>query len=465
MAPQETIYQPAVEAYLTLTARATQALPFEMTPLGYPKIPGRTWDPVIGSGPFTLGAIPRDIPLADGVKALMTILAEHRTDGFTVNDLHLYMGFTKDGKLEPSNYTGRKLLKRGHTILDSNGDLLTIHGQLMRGCGYEDQRRPRGETTERNCMIPRGGSTLGRIRRWFSRMYYGLNTDDIAKAQRYAHAWVKHLDPSKANHEDAVAEYNSVVLNEACFRIEDGSASYQENLFVEHAIGEGSGAEDSLDLESSSDDDFDFGSDFGRKFSPDSNSHATKSRNIGAMFNSAMTISVAAAEEREAKRIREAERERTVNYDAMIRGMWRAGMEFIIVTLRQISSAGQSIRSKGQRAAYFGNLEAELIETLRYVKRRLGLTDADARGMGAPTIIVRGAPFLIEIPADEDAQQSEMRGMWKGGVSTLNAQLKHLSVTGQQFKLKVQRTEKFEELESEILRALHQMKIKLYISS
>lgn len=33
-----------------------------------------------------------------------------------------------------------------------------------------------------------------------------------------------------------------------------------------------------------------------------------------------------------------------------------------------------------------------------------------------------------------DTQQAEIKGMWKGGVKTLNAQLKHLSVSGQQFR-------------------------------
>jgi hypothetical protein len=370
-----------------------------------------------------------DMPLSDGVKTLMTILAARNTDGFTIDKLHRYMGFAKDGTLQPSTYTGRRRFMRGQAIYDAAGELITIHRQVMHGSAYDDRRRPSGRTTERDYMVHIGHAP-STIRRWFSKLYYGLDTDNIAEAKAYAHAWVEHLEPRRENHQDAINEYNNVILNEACFRIEDGTASYQEHLFVQHAIGEGSDAGYPTDLGSTSDDEFDFGSDFG--YSPDPD---YQSKNTGAMHNGAMTISAAAAEERAAQRIRDRERERTVNHDSMIDGMWRASLKFIMATIRQISCAGQSIRSKALRTVYFNRLEAELMEALTYIQKKFGLVNAE--DTGAPTPTTRRTPPFGIFTKDEDTQQAEIKGMWKGGVKTLNAQLKHLSVTGQQFRTKV----------------------------
>ncbi|KFY81035.1 hypothetical protein V499_00148 [Pseudogymnoascus sp. VKM F-103] len=314
MAPQ-VVNGPSLEAYLAQTARSTYALPFESTPMGYPKIIGRTWDPVIGSRPFTIGSETRTVLRSTNSTAIWALL-----------------------KME---HYSQALTRGGQTIYDAARELITIHGQVMHGSAYDDRRRPSGRTTERDYMV-------------------------------------EHLEPRRENHQDAINEYNNVILNEACFRIEDRTALYQEHLFVQHAIGEGSDAGYPTDLGSTSDDEFDFGSDFGYSSDPD-----YQSKNTGAMHNGAMTISAAAAEERAAQRIRDRERERTVNHDSMIDGMWRASLKFIMATLRQISCAGQSIRPKALRTIYFNRLEAELMEALTYIQKKFGLVNAeDITGFG-----------------------------------------------------------------------------------
>lgn len=50
--------------------------------------------------------------------------------------------------------------------------------------------------------------------------------------------------------------------------------------------------------------------------------------------------------------------------------------------------------------------KAELIEALRYSRRKFGVTDADAGGRRAPDTM-RRTPSLVKIAKDEDTQQSE----------------------------------------------------------
>lgn len=98
----QTVIAPSAATRLTESGKTHVALPFHHTPLGYPRVPGKLWNPIIGSGPFVAGLVPTDMPLSDGAKFIMSALAQKGNFGFTVADLKIYMGFNKHGKLEPA---------------------------------------------------------------------------------------------------------------------------------------------------------------------------------------------------------------------------------------------------------------------------------------------------------------------------------------------------------------------------
>lgn len=116
----------------------------------------------------------------------------------------------------------------------------------MRGSGYDDQKAPSGPTTDQNFMEQPDG-----VRRWWLRLYYGIDTADIEEAKAYAFEWRRVLNPSAKNHGDVVKEYNEGMLKEAHIRFQDNRASAQEQILVRHDLGEESGAE-SLGMSNSS---------------------------------------------------------------------------------------------------------------------------------------------------------------------------------------------------------------------
>ncbi|KFY94922.1 hypothetical protein V500_03010 [Pseudogymnoascus sp. VKM F-4518 (FW-2643)] len=383
------------------------------------------------------------MPLSDGSKILICMVAEGAKNTFTAAELSLFVGFDKHGVLEPEpigwSYK-RKRLNRRETIYDSTGRLITIHGQVMRGSRYNDQKTPSGFTTERNFKLQPNAN------QWWSRKYHGLDTINRGEGRAYAAQWVKTMNPRALNHKEVVKAYDEAMLNEARSRVEKGTASSQKWLWVQRENGEASDVEDTTsNLESSSDDP-----------SSNSDSDTTLVKPKGAVLTRPLTLRAAIEEDKLARKHRQKEREARECHDAKLTGMLKGDMEILATHMRYVSTTGQMFKSRAKRATYYAKLEADILEALRYVKIKFSIYSNDdyAEGSSPPPIMMGPATNKVN---------ARLHGLWIGTMDLINGRLHHIVEVGQQVRLRAERESFYSELETDMRVTLQHIKKRFYI--
>ncbi|KFX89021.1 hypothetical protein V490_07276 [Pseudogymnoascus sp. VKM F-3557] len=347
------------------------ALPFHMTVMGHPRVPGKVWDPAIGAGPFLVEYVPKDVPLSNAVKATLILLAEE--DPTLKASLKEYVGFGDDGRLEPEK-TYKSLIHQfracGHTIHDANKRLLVLHGQKMRGNEPEDQQLECGSTTEKT-FRNQGKMT----QQWWNRILYGANTASQDKAVEFAMRWMKTLDPASPTHKEEVANYDELMFHEACRRHNDDAVSDRENIWIQCEVGDGSNASSLGDANSSSDDATSSDSDI------DINSSAAKEKIASAKARTIKRREATNAliERMNARRAQEHKENQKAARNAQAVGAWMAKSDVIRADMQAMATTGQYIQTRAERKTFYDALEQRVLEDLYHIKRKLRILSTEDR--------------------------------------------------------------------------------------
>lgn len=183
---------------------------FDKTPVGCP-IPkvGEGWDPVISSRPFRPYIAPKGVLVADGVLVMMRLYYElpSNVSGITLADLQQINGFDQQGRVQRLEMK----TQRAHesTVLDVNGNLMTIDGTVMRGNKALDARRHPGPTNETNFL--KGGGVDKQL--WFNRLFNGANNPSLGIGAAFAQKsltdygyYIHNDDLNSVRHVDATRQ-------------------------------------------------------------------------------------------------------------------------------------------------------------------------------------------------------------------------------------------------------------------